>query len=69
MPYVTDLFLLENLFSNSQVTKRIQYDALSTRILWFSDPYPSQKFDRLPLENQLPNGQVMKRMQCKLVHP
>ncbi len=24
MPCVTDLFLLENLFSNSQVTKRIQ---------------------------------------------
>ncbi len=30
-PCVTDLFLLENPSSNSQVTKRIQYDALSTR--------------------------------------
>ncbi len=32
-PYVTDLFLLENPKSNSQVTKRIQRNAISTRAL------------------------------------
>ena len=30
---ITDLLLLENSLSNSQVTKRIQYDALFTRAL------------------------------------
>ncbi len=32
-PYITDLFLLENPKSNSQVTKRIQSNAISTRDL------------------------------------
>ncbi len=32
-PSLSDLFLLENPFSNSQVTNRIQYDILSTRTL------------------------------------
>ncbi len=33
-PSLSDLFLLENPFSNSQVTDRIQYDVLSLE-LWY----------------------------------
>ncbi len=33
MPGITDLFLIENPSSNSQVTKRIQSNNLSTRAL------------------------------------
>ncbi len=33
IPYLTELFLLDNLLSNSQGTKRIQWNALFSRAL------------------------------------
>ncbi len=45
-PSLSDLFLLENPFSNSQVTNRIQYDVLSTRTLVQKSIFNSAYFGR-----------------------
>ncbi len=52
-PSLSDLFFLENSFSNSQVTDRIQYDVLSLE-LWYKRAFSMVRTLERRLDKQNP---------------